>query len=360
MQNINDKKINTDLHESDHLMSWGLMVGVIAFTALFFLFMSMDFAFISHPFRVKDWFLLIFVLGLTVFFTALICRRFIYFLADYLNQNFLTRFQEIPLLGTYEESKGKIFNSKAKVNHAVLLLHGFTTSPQQLSNLIDLLEKEKITFYAPTILGFGLNSTQLLKEVRYEDWFRQALESFDLLQNFAEEVSVVGHSMGGVLATFVAEQRKVKHLILSSPAFISVPRDLRYKKILWTPLLSKLYIWTFPFLPKSIHSGRKTVSDTLDSSRVKKMFHYLAVPVNCVREFFKAQELIDLSKAHYQTLTFLYGKQDITIDTPSYLQALKTKPFKFNEYLFENSAHNIFEDFDRESVCERVVSVLKS
>ncbi len=72
----------------------------------------------------------------------------------------------------------------------MLLLHGFTTSPQQLSNLIDLLEKEKITFYAPTILGFGLNSTQLLKEVRYEDWYRQALESFDLLQNFAEEVSV--------------------------------------------------------------------------------------------------------------------------------------------------------------------------
>ncbi len=113
-------KINTDLHESDHLMSWGLMVGVIAFTALFFLFMSMDFAFISHPFRVKDWFLLIFVLGLTVFFTALICRRFIYFLADYLNQNFLTRFQEIPLLGTYEESKGKILTPKQKLISSVI------------------------------------------------------------------------------------------------------------------------------------------------------------------------------------------------------------------------------------------------
>ncbi len=59
--------------------------------------------------------------------------------------------------------------------------------------------------------------------------------------------------MGGVLATFVAEQRKVKHLILSSPAFISVPRDLRYKKYYGHRFFLSYTSGLFHFLPK-IHS----------------------------------------------------------------------------------------------------------
>ena len=349
-----------ELYESNHLIRWGITVGIFVCLVLIVLIVSMDFAFLNQRLVTRNGYLKFFLIVLAVFFTALICRRFICFLADYLNHTFLKRFHEIKILGTYEEARPKILNHDRKIKHIVLLLHGFTTVPEQLGSLINSLSKANIPYYAPNMLGFGLNSTQLLETVRCEDWFRIALDHFDVLQQFAEEISIVGHSMGGNLATFIAEHRRVKHLILSAPAFCSVSRDLFYKKILFTPGLSSLYSWVFPFLPKSVHNGRKTVSDTLDNSIAAKTFHYLAVPVNCIREFFRSQGLVDLTKTHFTSLTLLYGKQDITIDTPKYLAKLRQTDMQFTEQYFENSAHNIFEDYDREKVCARILEILTS
>lgn len=351
-------KINRDLSEYNHLVRWGVLVGVVVAIALIILIGILDIIFLYRTSLIDKWYLWVLLTLAVLFFTGLVCRRYIFFLANYLNKSFLKRFHEIKILGTYEEARPKLFNSQQKIKHAVLLLHGFTTAPPQLNSITQKLENLNITYHVPNILGFGLNSTNLLREVRCEDWFREALDHFDVLKMFAEEVSIVGHSMGGVLATFVAQQRKVKHLILSAPAFYSVPRDQSYKNILFKPIISSIYTWVFPFLPKSIHNGRKTVSDTLDNSIAASTFHYLAVPVNCIKAFFKAQDSIDLAKVKFDSLTLFHGKQDITIDTPKYIDLLRQKNLQFTEYYFENSAHNLFEDYEREKVSEKVGEIL--
>lgn len=350
---------NKDLHESNHLFRWGILIGLVTSFALIMLLIGLPFTFLHSPRVPEDHYLIIFLILLAFFFTGIICREYIYYLAKYLNRNYLKRFTEIKILGTYQEARPKLFNATGKIKHAVLLFHGFTTAPQQLIAITTKLEAIKLPYQVPNILGFGLDTTQLLEKIRCEDWFRTALDQFDVLKLFAEEVSVVGHSMGGLLATFIAQHRTVKHLILSAPAFYSVPRDLKYKKILFTPYFSKIYSWICPFLPKSVHAGRKTVSDILDTSVGAKTFHYLAVPVNCIKEFFRMQELVNLPQAQFESLTILYGKQDITIDNSQLLESLRKSKLKFQEYYFENSAHNIVEDYEREKIGEIVVKILR-
>lgn len=56
-----------------------------------------------------------------------------------------------------------------------------------------------------------------LEQVEAENWFREAIQAYDLLASLADKVSVIGHSNGGALVTYIAQHREVEHLILSGP-----------------------------------------------------------------------------------------------------------------------------------------------
>jgi len=354
------KKTTKGLNESNHLVRGGFLVAGVTCVVMVLLVVTMNFTFLRNPLIAKDWYLRIFLMALVIFFTALICRLFICYLANTLNSAYLKRFTEIKILGTFAQTLPKLYNPQPKLKHAVLLLHGFTGSPEQFNHLATQFQVEKIPFYAPNILGFGLNTTQLLQTVRYEDWLREALEHYDALHLLAEEISVIGHSMGGLLATFIAQHRPVKNLILSSPAYYAIDGDMKYKKILFTPVLGKIYSWVVPFLPKSLHDDRQTTYDTLDTSIAINVFQYLAVPVECIIEFFKLQEHVDIKQAHFGSLIILYGKHDVTINNAKTFAYLAQHQIKHQDFGFENSAHNIFEDYDRDQICKTVINILQN
>lgn len=348
-----------DIQERNHLVKWGMATGLLVFTLLAIGILFVDFEFLRNSHITADEHLRAALFLAAGIFTAIIVKRFIYYLAYYLNRAYLRRFKENPILANYEESSWRIFSPYRKAKHAVLLLHGFTASPQEFQNLFPILEQEELAYYAPNIPGFGINSTRLLQNVRYNDWFREGLDFYDHLSMLAEKVSIVGHSMGAVLAIFIAQQRQVNQLILSAPGLFVVEEDIKYKKILLTPLLSNFYSWLIPFLPKRIRAGRKTAADMLDYSVTPSLFQYLAVPVNCIIEIFKAQESIDIKKVNCKHLSVLYGKHDLTIDNTKFKQYLLDNHIVFDEYVFDNTAHNVFEDYDRKEACELVAQILR-
>lgn len=347
-----------DIQERNNLVKWAILISLVIFVLFVVSIFFIEFDLLRDPSKIKDHHLRIILIVIAGLFTLMICRRFICFLAYRLNNAYLKRFSENKHLGDYSEAKSKVFSPHSKVEHAVLLLHGFTASPQDFDCLTPYLEEADIVYYAPSIVGFGINTTQLLINTRCEDWFRGALSAFDNLGMLAKNISVVGHSMGGILATFIAQHRQVHNLILLSPGIFSVQNDLKYKKLLLTPWLSHIYSWIIPYLPKPIRVGRKTTSDTLDESVTSNMFQYMAIPISGVTEIFKAQNSVDIVKANFSRLCLLYGKHDLTVDNLKLANLLREQNVVFDEYCFENTAHNVLRDYDKFDACKIIQQVL--
>lgn len=348
-----------DVQQRNHLLRWSIFVGILVFISLAIFIYYIDFDGLRHPNVIKDRHLRLILLVVAFFLTIQLVHAFTKILARHLNTQYQKRFKHLPKLGTFVESHSKNYVPNKKYKHIVLLLHGFTASPQEFNFLVEGLQKEGIPYFSPTTIGFGLDNAALLKNIRCEDWFRSALEYYDFLSTIADNISIVGHSMGGVQATYIAQNRRVHQLILVCPAIYSVKNDLKYKKLLQTPIISTIFMEIFPYLPKPIRKGRKTTSDLLDELLLPNLFQYMAIPVRAAQQLFLAQDYIAIDKIKCERLLLLYGRHDLSVDVEKLLIALKDNNIPCTSICFENSAHSILEDREHAEVCKQVINFLK-
>lgn len=349
------------LHLKNHIVRWGCLLSLTFLGTMSVLIYSLDEQLLSHP-RVLNHHNFRFVLHLLVgIFSLIVLRRTILIMANRLNSKYLARFTALPELGTFEESRTKVFlpGSNKQYRHAVLLLHGFTASTQEFAFLTKKLEEEGIPYVAPMIAGFGTDYARVLHNVSYKDWLRSAVESFELMASIADEVSVVGHSLGGMLGVASTRYRRPKHLVLSAPGLYSVKSDQKYKKLLTWPIISDIYILLVPYLPKPIRRGRVSPSDTLDAEYCRHVFQFLAVPIRSVKQLFLLQNATDVTKVDCEKLSIVYGSQDLTVDMDILFETLDKAGVPYEKYEFKNSAHNVLEDQEREAACTTVVNIIK-
>lgn len=105
------------------------------------------------------------------------------------------------------------------VQKAVLLCHGYTGYPGELIRPgLDLYEKG-FDVYCPRYPGHGTSSADFLAS-KAEDWIGTAYDAYAYLAQRYENVSVVGHSMGGAIATIIADAFASDQLVLLAPALV--------------------------------------------------------------------------------------------------------------------------------------------
>ena len=115
----------------------------------------------------------------------------------------------------------------------VLLCHGFTGSPQSLRPWGEYLAEAGLSVWLPRLPGHG-TTWQEMAHTRWEDWYAELDRAFDELRAHADEIFVMGLSMGGCLALRLAELRgtAVSGLVIVNP---SVTADTRL--FVLTPVL---------------------------------------------------------------------------------------------------------------------------
>ena len=102
---------------------------------------------------------------------------------------------------------------------AVLIIHGFAGGVYDEESLQYYLNSRMgIDVYSFTLPGHERN---LSHDVTYQDWIDSTEKHIELLIHKGyRTIYVVGHSMGGVLATYAAiKYKQVKKLVLAAPAF---------------------------------------------------------------------------------------------------------------------------------------------
>ena len=110
-------------------------------------------------------------------------------------------------------------------NHAVLLLHSFTGTCNEMKRLAEHLHSEGFTCYAITYAGHGQ-----IPEAFYKTNFQTMYESSEqayqfLLDKGYECISIIGQSLGGVFALNIAEKYSVNNIVTISSPLLSRPLE---------------------------------------------------------------------------------------------------------------------------------------
>ena len=135
----------------------------------------------------------------------------------------------------------------------VLLVHGFTSTPQSLRTWAERLAEAGYTVRLPRLPGHG-TTWQEMNRTEWQDWYAAAEVAFRDLHQRCAKVVVAGLSMGAVLATRLAQEHgpRVAGLVLVNPAYTL--DDVRLKAL---PVL-KHAVASFPGIASDVKKAGVT------------------------------------------------------------------------------------------------------
>lgn len=133
---------------------------------------------------------------------------------------------------------------------AILMVHGFPGTPQEMRSLGDALNRQGWTVRLMCLPGHGSAYRSLL-QTRAQEWERSVQEELAVLQVLHSPVLLVGYSLGAGLSMPAAAKLKPDGLILLAPFWIDEPW--------WV----KVLIWVVrPFLPVAVNPFKYMRVDT--------------------------------------------------------------------------------------------------
>lgn len=102
---------------------------------------------------------------------------------------------------------------------AILMIHGFVGGSYDFGNFQNELQiYRKFDVFTYTLPA---HDKFIVKDVKYKEWLDESKKQIEfLINNGYKEIYLIGHSMGGVIAAYLASQYpQVKKLVLAAPAF---------------------------------------------------------------------------------------------------------------------------------------------
>ena len=135
----------------------------------------------------------------------------------------------------------------------LLMLHGFLGSPLSSHPMANYLAEHGVTVHCPLLPGHGHHPDKLHKIPR-QAWLDEAQEAFATAQSLCDELFLMGHSMGAVLAADLCLQNpEVRGLIMLTPIY-DVPDD----RLNWVKYARYVMRWLYPH---KLRSMRKLVRE---------------------------------------------------------------------------------------------------
>lgn len=117
--------------------------------------------------------------------------------------------------------------SAAGGSSGALLLHGFTGTPFAMRATAERLRDGGLGVEVPLLPGHG-TAVEHLVPMRWGDWASAAEAAYQALSRRCARVAVVGHSMGGTLACWLAERHEeICGIALVNPLVEPYPAELR-------------------------------------------------------------------------------------------------------------------------------------
>lgn len=228
-----------------------------------------------------------------------------------------------------------------KNKKAVLIIHGFAGGVYDEEILANKLELSGYSVFTFTLPG---HEKILFNKVKKEDWINKCTYEIEtLLNNGFKDIYVIGHSMGGVLACYLASKYKeVKKLVLAAPAFKYLTFGEENFELLHalknSPLLFK------------------------DYKKEEIISRLVQFPTSVIKEFTSLVELNQDSPSKISIPTLIIqGDNDkiVPITSSQYVyDKLSSKRKKL--YIVKGVTHDIFRSDKVDEIISEVLKFLKS
>jgi len=111
-----------------------------------------------------------------------------------------------------ENYQNKPFFLKGSNNIGILLLHGWSSPPEELLPLAKYLNSLGYTVSAPLFRGHGTKPEDLLGITR-QDWIADARKSLEEMKKQASKIFVGGISMGGNISMLLSEDESIVGIV---------------------------------------------------------------------------------------------------------------------------------------------------
>ncbi len=233
----------------------------------------------------------------------------------------------------------------------VLLLHGFTATPECFKYLAQELNQAGFTVLAPVLAGHG-SVPEHLEETEWHDWYKSAEEAYHRLRQHCSSISVLGLSMGGLLTLHLASQHPgIKALgLLATPLFLDS----------WLLRFIFPLIWKTPL--KYLYRYQKKYAVAINDPVEKRRYQtYEKIPVVSVANLLDLQKIVrkELVRIRQPTL-IAHALDDDTVPFANldYIRACIGSD-EVETLTLKKSSHIITLDYDREVVAKRVTKFFK-
>lgn len=203
---------------------------------------------------------------------------------------------------------------------ALLCLHGLLSDSSDFTYLYSFLRQNYEYIYIPTMPGHGKRTDKFqAKEV-----LSYALESYDLMHRQYKKIDILGYSLGGVLAVYIAQYRNVHRLMLLAPAFY--------------------YLNVSNLKPKIRHKSVPAQKTPIRYRTIEYFFVFAKI-VKTVKE---QTQIIPCP------ICILWGEDDYLVSSRAgdYVYTISTNPIKFYVKLKNHNHYNIITS-------QRVADILK-
>lgn len=254
--------------------------------------------------------------------------------------------------------KGNRFFRK-KGNVACLLVHGLTSSAEEMEGLSKFLHSEGYSVLGTLLKGHN-TSVKYLSDTNWRDWYSSVERDFNFLRKKCSKIYVIGLSIGATLSIHLAANKgkEISGLVLLSPAiYYSNPL------VKFTPLLKHFRKYSVKDYRKFYPGRKDAFFDIADEKAIANRIAYKKVPLASLASALKLIRVAkkEIKKIKAPTL-IVHSLADHTIRPGSasfvYSHLRLEKENKALLYI-KKSGHVITVDFDKKLVFSKIINFLK-
>ena len=225
---------------------------------------------------------------------------------------------------------------------AILVVHGFAGGvydQEYLTHRLELIDNYDVFTF--TLPGHDGN---FKKKITYKDWIKKVDSEMEfLISHGYEKIYVIGHSMGGVLASYItAKYPQVKKLVLVAPAFrISGFEEEKFNMstaLTSTPKIFEEY-------------GVQLVTNRL-----------LKLPPNCYVDFFKLVKELQENVKNVKVPTLIFrGTKDYIVPQESVDYVYESVQNRYKKIvMLEKTTHDVFRENKKGQATDLIIKFFKN
>lgn len=232
---------------------------------------------------------------------------------------------------------------------AVLLLHGFTSTPYEMRPIADALAAEGHAVRVPLLIGHG-TAPEALAHTRWADWVESARRAFDMLAQEAEQVFIIGSSLGALIALVLGHERGAR---CAGIVAMGTPLKLDLKSQTVLRIAERLPLADLvPFAKK--HKG----PDVSIAAVAAAMPSYDRLPIGAAQSMLEGQRRVVERAARITVpVVVLHGRHDHSAPVANarrLFDQLQTASRRL--IIYPQSWHILALDVDHEQVCADCIS----